>query len=341
MLPIEIFLPKGKEMLHMSKRRKVANRRRFDPRAMESVTAKIGKLMKEQQFESLEDAQRFLNENVLGRNLDNLEIAPRTALDKAQMLVYRAFEETSQKKRISMAERALEVSPDCADAYIILAEDKARDAEQEIDFYRRAVEAGQRALGEEVLNDPETMFWTDHSTRPLIRAMAALAEALKSNSQDVEAIEMLSEVLKLNPSDNTGSRLTLVPWLLESGRLDEAESILDRFPADPMAHMRYSRALLLFAREGGTPRAGQELKAAINWNPFVLEIVIGQRKLIFHEGPFSPRSPEEADHYVVRGIDGWRNTRGAIEWLIEYIGDRLQKTYLDNVFPGNDFAVDH
>ena len=45
-----------------------------------------------------------------------------TPLAKAQALVYRAFEEPDEQKRIQLAKDALAISPDCADAYVLLAE---------------------------------------------------------------------------------------------------------------------------------------------------------------------------------------------------------------------------
>ena len=45
-----------------------------------------------------------------------------TPLAKAQALMYRALEEPDEQKRIELARHALEVCPDCADAYVLLAE---------------------------------------------------------------------------------------------------------------------------------------------------------------------------------------------------------------------------
>src|SRR6266436_3889795 len=45
-----------------------------------------------------------------------------TPLGKAQALMYGAFEQTDEKKRIRFAKDALAISPDCADAYVLLAE---------------------------------------------------------------------------------------------------------------------------------------------------------------------------------------------------------------------------
>src|ERR1039457_2090742 len=45
-----------------------------------------------------------------------------TPLGKAQALVYRAFDEPNEKKRIQLAKDALAICPDCADVHVLLAE---------------------------------------------------------------------------------------------------------------------------------------------------------------------------------------------------------------------------
>ena len=49
--------------------------------------------------------------------------------------------------RIALAEWALAISPDCPDAYNLLAEETARSLEETTDLYRKGMEAGERALG--------------------------------------------------------------------------------------------------------------------------------------------------------------------------------------------------
>jgi hypothetical protein len=45
-----------------------------------------------------------------------------TPLGQAQALIYRAFEEPNEQRRVRLAQDALAISPDCADAYVLLAE---------------------------------------------------------------------------------------------------------------------------------------------------------------------------------------------------------------------------
>jgi hypothetical protein len=69
-----------------------------------------------------------------------------TPLAKAQALMYRAFEEPNEQKRLQLAKDALAISPDCADAYVLLAE-HATSRKDALRLYGQGVAAGERALG--------------------------------------------------------------------------------------------------------------------------------------------------------------------------------------------------
>ncbi|MCC7530792.1 MAG: hypothetical protein IT342_19875 [Candidatus Melainabacteria bacterium] len=159
----------------MAKKGKSDKNRRFDRRAMEAMSAKVNQLVRGQNFGSIEEANKFLMENACGLKLDEFEYKPETPIEQAQFIMWDAFGEPSASKRIAMAEKALEICPDCADAFVLLAEDRARNIEDEIELYRKGVEAGQRALGGETLNNLETPFWSDLKTRPYMRAVNGLA----------------------------------------------------------------------------------------------------------------------------------------------------------------------
>ncbi len=49
-------------------------------------------------------------------------------------------------RRAQLARKALEISPDCADAYVLLAEEKARTLGEARDLFVQGVAAGERAL---------------------------------------------------------------------------------------------------------------------------------------------------------------------------------------------------
>nr|WP_192181061.1 hypothetical protein [Mesorhizobium amorphae] len=56
--------------------------------------------------------------------------------------MYEVWEATSGSKHIALARKALEVSPLCADAYVLLAEEEAGSVEEVLDYYQKGVAAG-------------------------------------------------------------------------------------------------------------------------------------------------------------------------------------------------------
>jgi hypothetical protein len=77
-----------------------------------------------------------------------------TPLGQAQALMYRAFEEPDEQRRVRLAKDALGICPDCADAYVLLAEHATRRKEA-LRLYEQGVAAGERALGAEAFERGE------------------------------------------------------------------------------------------------------------------------------------------------------------------------------------------
>jgi len=108
---------------------------------------------------------------------------------------------------------ALDLSEDCADAYVILA-GAARSAHEARVPYAAGVRVGERALGANHFNRE---FWPDTDTQPYMRARLGLAVTLWKLGKRLEAIEHANDLLLLDPDDNQGVRLLLVTWLQTVG----------------------------------------------------------------------------------------------------------------------------
>ena len=98
-------------------------------------------------------------------------------IDRAQDLIYDAWECSDRKKRIAKAREALRISPLCADAYNLLAEDYARTMKEASEYFRRGVQAGEKALGPQGFEEYAGHFWGFHKTRPYMRARAEIGRA--------------------------------------------------------------------------------------------------------------------------------------------------------------------
>lgn len=296
-----------------------------DPRAMERVSQDLGRLLAEKEFGSIEEANAFL-ENMLREGGGKLPSAPvpTTPLEQAQDLIYEAFETRSSRKRVQLAKKALKVSPDCADAYVLLAEESAKSLQEAKDLYEKGVQAGERALGEETFEEEAGHFWGILETRPYMRAREGLATCLWELGERQKAIEHYREMLDLNPGDNQGIRYELAGWLLDEELDEELGELLQRYGEDASAFWVYTRALWRFRKEGATKEATAALKEAIEINPYVPLYLLGHKSLpgaLPELIGFGDES--EAVAYFARALSAWLRTPGALEWLRQNVDERL------------------
>lgn len=124
------------------------------------------------------------------------------ALDRAKEIYFQACEAPTAKKRIALAKEAIAVSPLCADAFVLLAENEKRASSARLTLYRKAYDAGLKSLGDSSKN-LEVQFWGIIETRPFMRAKFGLAICLWECNDKRESIDHLWEMLRLipNPTD--------------------------------------------------------------------------------------------------------------------------------------------
>jgi len=238
------------------------------------------------------------------------------ALEQAQLLVYDAWEATTTKRRLALAEKALTISPLCADAYVLLAEHAEQGSDQELDLWRRGVEAAEAALGKAGFEEYAGHFWGFLETRPYMRARFGLAEALWRRGARDEAIGHLHEMLRLNPGDNQGVRYVLAAHLVEAGKDDDLTALLAKYPDDSMADWTWTEALAAFRRTGASEESRERLATAAASNEHVLSYLLDERRLPKQMPSFiSPGDQDEAIAYVSAYRKGWMLTPGAIDWL--------------------------
>jgi tetratricopeptide (TPR) repeat protein len=245
------------------------------------------------------------------------DIEEKTPLKEAQDIIYDAWEVTDPKRRIALAWKALEISPDCADAYVLLAEEAASSLTEALNLYRQGVEAGERALRKDAFEEDIGHFWGTLETRPYMRARAGLAECLWASGKHDEAIQHYKDMLRLNPNDNQGIRDLLMPRLIEMERDEEAEVLFEEYHDDGMAFWIYSRALLDFRKMGDSEMLRKSLAAALKKNKHIPAYLLGRKKIPrFLPEYYSPGDESEAIFYRKENLKAWKTTRGALNWLI-------------------------
>lgn len=286
----------------------------FDPRLMERQMAAMTRLLESHEFTSEEEMNSFLRSALVDGKVP--ETPPETPLERAQELVYQALEAESERQ-IELAREALTISPDCADAYVLLAENSP-DAATARPFYEQGVLAGERALGTQAFEEFVGDFWGLLETRPYMRARMGLAEVLWELGEREAAQEHARDLLRLNPNDNQGVRYILVNWLLASGYDAELQELLDRYPEEWSATWAYTRALHTFRTSGAGPKADQALAAALEVNPFVPLYLLGLLPLPDEPPQYYGMGDEnEALVYLAESADQWLASPESVAWLVE------------------------
>jgi tetratricopeptide (TPR) repeat protein len=238
------------------------------------------------------------------------------AVDQAQEIMYEAWDAPNPAQRIALAHQALGVSRDCADAYVLLAEEEAKTVGESLSYYEAGVAAGERALGKRFFKENAGYFWGLIETRPYMRARQGLANTLWQIGRHAEAEGHYRELLRLNPGDNQGIRYSLLNLLLEAEHDDQARALLAEHAEDGMAEWLYTRALLAFRQGGPTSEANRALQEAVKTNPHVPAYLTGKKKIPPRLPPYIGFGDQnEAIHYAAGYLTHWRKTPGAIDWL--------------------------
>ena len=239
-------------------------------------------------------------------------------LAKAQQIMYEAWEERNPAKRIALARKALKISEDCADAYVLLAEEEADTIQRALEYFQEGIRAGERALGEAYFEDNVGYFWGLLETRPYMRSLEGAASCLWQLGRKEKAIQIYRKMLHLNPGDNQGIRYVLTDLLWTLNRESDLGKLLEEYEDDGTAVWLFTRALLLFRQGGATEKAKRALQAALEQNRNVFEYLTGKKRVPNHLPDYIGIGEDtEAAAYAANHLNYWRKTPGAVEWLQE------------------------
>jgi tetratricopeptide (TPR) repeat protein len=287
-----------------------------DHRTMEKMMADLTRVLQTREFSSVEEMNDFLQHAATS---DLKPPAPTTPVERAQDLMYEAWS-ASGERRVALARKALEISADCADAYVLLAEEAATSPEQAKELYEQGVAAGERAFGPEFFRENAGHFWGILETRPYMRAREGLAHLLWGLGERARAVEHFEEMLRLNPGDNQGIRYVLARHLLTMGDDARLGRLLEHYQEDASAEWMYTRALRLFRVQGESDAANDALTEALETNAAVALFLFGLREL--PDSPpqyYSPGDENEAALYVGYSGSTWLETPGAIDWFAAHL----------------------
>ncbi len=299
----------------------------FDPVSfkleMEKMLKKIRKNSENKNM-SLQDLDKDLDKDFVGQHNDAINEeyegmgAPQSLRNTAQDMIYDAMYMSSGRARKALVEKALKIYPYLADAWIILTEETALTEEEALEYYKKAVAAGEKDLGKKFFKENEGHFWGMIESRPYMRAKVYLARALWDLGFEDESITHYKDCLRLNPNDNQGVRDVLTARLLVKNDLKGVEAIQKKYKENFSTQYSYNKALLLYKQLGSeSKRTSTQLKKAIERNVFIPKYLLSKVKMPRQiPGSYSMGSKEEAIIYTDEALRAWKETQGALVWLL-------------------------
>lgn len=244
------------------------------PLETERAIYEMTKASKEREFADEAELSAFLTERLHTQLKQSANYDDER--DHAQHLIFDAFE-ASGNKRYHLAEQALKIYPNMADAYNILAE-KASSLDEAAALYEQGVRVGRVDLGASFFKENQGHFWGMIETRGFMRAKFNYGQAILALGKREQAVEQFEELLSLNPADNQGVRDVLIGVYIEMKYDKKASELLDLYE-ESSAFYHYSRLLIELLNNGATRQAEKLYQEAKKQNPFVDDYINGVEKL--------------------------------------------------------------
>ncbi|WP_201768084.1 tetratricopeptide repeat protein [Asticcacaulis benevestitus] len=157
--------------------------------------------------------------------------------------------------------------------------------------------------------------WVWHENRPFLRAAQGLATCYSAIGRNRDAVVVMENLLRWNPSDNQGIRYMIGGGYLRLGDVLKASLIFDE-EADHYPPYQYQLALI-YLKQGRLTSAATRLRQAFTANGYIAEILCGNPEpaplAIWHAsnlaGPVTARDYVDAEGVL------WRQTPNALAFL--------------------------
>ena len=297
----------------------MAKKKSNSKKSIENDLRKLYDHIDDQNFESLEELQGFLNQ-LKGKKIDSVIPKKKQKLSKkeeSKELVYEAYETTIDKGR-TLVQKAIKLDPDNADAYNYLGNIE-QDLNKATEYYKKGMVAGKKEIGEKDFKEMKGHFWGFHQTRPFMRAKAGYAQCLFLAGKIEESINQYSEMIELNPNDNQGIRYQYATMLVNQNKFSEYEKLTTIYDDEGSALWLFTYAIYLFKKEGNSSKANKALLNAHESNNNVISFLTGEKEIPDRMPDYYGLGDEnEAIIYLNEGGKLWIETKNALKWANEF-----------------------
>jgi len=290
------------------------------PDMVQFANERLMKYIEEQNFSSIEEMNDFVAKNVNGKRID--EIVPKkkgrkSTKDKSGDLMYQAYD-NDPEEGIRLAQQALQLDPENVRAYNYLAQNES-NPEKSFILLKRAVELGEKQLGDQFFKENKGHFWGLIETRPYMTARLELAQCLEAMGKWKEAVKIYQEMLKLNPNDNQGIRYMLARLFLLLYKYDLFYKLHKKYKGEESAFWLYNYAYFVFKTHGTGKTSNEALNKAYMANKHVIGIMIGKEKMPDDlKEYYSPGQTDEAAFYLMDNVEMWMKDKETVRWVVNF-----------------------
>jgi tetratricopeptide (TPR) repeat protein len=284
----------------------------------EKAMLDLQRLLKTQNFETPEEMEAFIQQNILGQKIPPFDKEALTPEEYAQDLVYQAQDCDDVIEADKLIYQALELDPECVEAFEYLG-DMAGSPMASLIFFKNAFLLAEKKLGEKFFQENKGHFWGIHETRPYMRCLKSYTECLYTLGQKELALDIYFVLLELNLNDNQGVRDFAGLYSIELAQLDRFKKLHHDYAEDPTAFHFYNWALYLFVQQGNSEEARHALSAAKQQNKHVFHMLPSRKALPMLPEYFGIGDKNEAVTYCTFAQPIWKAQPGAIDWLTKSV----------------------
>lgn len=248
--------------------------------------------------------------------------------------MFAAYDATSDKRRITLAEKALKICPKNIDAENVITECE-KDLDEKLKKYEATIEKAEKYLIEDNKDifgkDNVGIFWGLSETRPYMRTRHAHLRLLIELGRYKLALEECEDLLRLCESDNLGIRYTLCSLYAYFEMFDECEKLCNRYNESsslmllPYAIMKY--------KKGDYENCKKVLKDVKKYNPDLIKLFNDDMALLESDfwtlettEYYAPESKEEA----LIAIETNMFLLLSLEHFNEFVSDTLKNIKKDS-----------
>ncbi|MGM9530336.1 DUF6398 domain-containing protein [Intestinibacter sp.] len=176
-------------------------------------------------------------------------------------------------------------------------------------------------VAQEMIEDKEntTNYWDNPSARPYMIAAQDFATLLANNNFYKEAKDILELLLKMDENDNQGNRFKLINLLIKKNDRKEVNDLFLRFKNEDSAQWDYFKALYYFKNDN-LHFARQAVKDGVKKNKYIGLFLMQWTAALKVSGTvIDPVLYTEATYYYNENFNLWKETKGALKWLVNAV----------------------